>query len=317
MAATNGTRRNGTRSYGCIALDYEDIKHLYRTVNLHASVEPGIAFEAVADRFLEILDRHNVSATLFAIGEDCHNARGRAGLRRFVEAGHEVANHTMTHPFGMRRLSRNDKIQEIVAGRNILEETTGTEVVGYKAPAHDIDGEVIDILEEQGYLYDASVYPSLFNPLLNVCYRIAGGGRPSGLGDWQCSFAPNRPYRVGRPFWRRGTRSLIEFPISQIPGIRFPFYATVMFVTGMTGFRLALAGMERMPFLTYVFHSFDLFGENDQGFVPKLRAYPALRRPLAERLSMVDEAIGALAKRFRLVTYRQAVTDPDIRNAIV
>jgi peptidoglycan-N-acetylglucosamine deacetylase len=308
----------GARSrYACIALDYEDIKHLYRTLNLGAQGGEGVAYGVIADRFLEILDRHGVKATLFVVGEDFLDANNRRGLRRFVAAGHEVANHTMTHPFGMRRMSHVDKVREITQAQKILEDITGRPVVGYKAPAHDIDAEVIDILEQQGFLYDASVYPSVFNPLLNVCYRIFGGGRPLGLGVWQCSFAPNRPYRVGYPFWRSGTRRLVEFPISQLPGVRFPFYATPMFVTGVGIFRLTFEWVRHMRFVTFVFHSFDLFGEDDGGFVPALRSYPALRRPIAERLEMVDLAIGALARHFRTVTYSEVVTDPAICDAIL
>jgi hypothetical protein len=312
-ASNNGDRPR----FACIALDYEDTRHLYRTLNLPAPPVGEVMFGPVADRFLDILGRHDVKATLFVVGEDMLDPRNRRNLRRFVEAGHEVANHTMTHPFGMRRLAYAEKVREIADAQKLLEDVTGQPVVGYKAPAHDIDADVIDILESRGFLYDASVYPSFFNPLLNVCYRIVGGGRPLGLGDWQCSLAPNRPYRLGRPYWQTGTRPMVEFPISQIPGVKFPVYATVMFAAGIRAFRAQFAAVRRMRFLTYVFHSFDLFGENDDGFAPALKRYPALRRPLAERLHMVDHVVKTIASRFESVTYRQAVTQPEILGAIL
>lgn len=312
MSSLNGA---GQR-YACIALDYEDIKHLFATLNLKQVAPSQAMFEQVADRFLEILDRHGVKATLFVIGEDILKPHNRKGLQRFIDAGHEVANHTLTHPFGMRRLSYAEKEHEIDAAQAILEEATGQRVVGYKAPLHDIDADVIDILEKRGYLYDASVYPSFFNPVLNVFYYFVGGGRPLGLGDWQCSTAPNRPYVLGHPYWRRGSRSLLEFPISQIPGLRFPVYATVLFTAGMASFRASFACVKHTRFLTYVFHSFDLLGENDEGVVSSLRRYPAMRHPLAKRLEMVDQVIGTLARRFKTVTYREAVTSPAIRRAI-
>jgi peptidoglycan-N-acetylglucosamine deacetylase len=303
--------------YACIALDYEEIKHLYRTLTLEPVPTTHVVFGVVADRFLEILDRHRVKATLFIVAEDVLDAENRRGLRRFVDAGHEVANHTMTHPFGMRRLSYEAKVREIEDAQKALEDATGQAVVGFKAPTHDIDADVIDILEERGYLYDASVYPSFFNPLLNVFYHFVGGGRPIGLGDWQCSLAPNRPYVPGRPYWRPGMRTLVEFPISQIPGVRFPIYATVMFVAGFSSFRASLASVRHARFFTYVFHSFDLLGERDPGFEPALRRFPSLRHPLEKRLDMVDRAIGAICRRFVTVTYRDAVSTPAIREAIL
>lgn len=303
--------------YACIALDYEGIKHLFRTLNLHPTGTNDVMFGPVADRFLELLDRHHVKATLFVIGEDMLNCENRRALRRFVDAGHEIANHTMTHPFGMRRLPFAEKVREIEEAQKILEDATGQPILGYKAPAHDIDGDVIDILESRGFLYDASVYPSFFNPLLNVVYYFVGGGRPLGLGDWQCSLAPNQPYITGRPYWRRGDRKLIEFPITQIPGVRFPIYGTVMFAAGLASFRLSFACIRHIKFLTYVFHSFDLLGENDQGMTPSLGAWPAFRHPLAKRLQMMEQVLKTIVSSFQPVTYREAVTTPAIRDAIL
>lgn len=303
--------------YGTIAVDYENLKHLYRTLGLRATTQSNVMYEAVADRFLEIFERYRVRATLFVVGEDIRDPANQRALRRFVEAGHEVANHTLTHPFGMRRLSRAEKLHEIEEARRILEDATGEPVVGYKAPAHDIDGEVIDILEERGYLYDASVYPSFFNPLLNVVYRFVGNERPLGLGDWQCMLAPNRPYVPGERYWRPGHRKLLEFPITQIPLVRFPVYSTVMFTAGLTSFDLSFKLVRRRRFISYVFHSFDLLDESDEGVDPVLCRHPALRHSLAERYRMIEHVLEAIGSRFRLVTYREAATTPAIRDGIL
>ena len=109
---------------------------------------------------------------------------------------------------------------------------------------------------------------------------------------------------------------MVEFPITQMPGVKFPVYATVMFTAGLPAFDVQFACVRQARFLTYVFHSFDLFGEDDPGFTPVLRRYLALRFPLAKRLEMVDRAIGAIARRFVTVTYRQVVTTPALRDAI-
>lgn len=305
------------RRYAAIAVDYENLKHLFRTLGLPPTSTNNVMYEAVADRFLDVFERHGVRATLFVIGEDIRDPANRRALQRFVRAGHEVANHTLTHPFGMRRLPYGNKVSEIDEARKILEDATGEAVVGYKAPAHDIDGDVIDILESQGYLYDASVYPSFFNPVLNLAYRLAGNGRPLGLGDWQCMLAPNRPYVLGHPYWRRGRRKLVEFPITQIPGLRFPFYSTVMFALGFGSFRASYALVRRMRFVTYVFHSFDLLDIHDEGVEPRLRRHPALRHPLADRTRMVEQVLVALGRTFRFVTYREATTTRALRDDIL
>ena len=45
----------------------------------------------------EALERHGGRGTFFAIGEEVATDEGRRIVRRLVEAGHEVGNHTWTH----------------------------------------------------------------------------------------------------------------------------------------------------------------------------------------------------------------------------
>lgn len=47
-------------------------------------------------RILEILDRYNVTATFFMVGQNVLNYSEAA--RQVIQAGHEVGNHTFTHP---------------------------------------------------------------------------------------------------------------------------------------------------------------------------------------------------------------------------
>ena len=47
-------------------------------------------------RILEILDRYNVTATFFMVGQNVLNFPEAA--RQVIQAGHEVGNHTFTHP---------------------------------------------------------------------------------------------------------------------------------------------------------------------------------------------------------------------------
>ena len=50
----------------------------------------------VTPRVLELLDRHNVTATFFLIGQRVRAFPGLA--REIVERGHAIGNHTETHP---------------------------------------------------------------------------------------------------------------------------------------------------------------------------------------------------------------------------
>ena len=58
-------------------------------------------------RFAELFARHGVRATFFVVGRDLEqDAEGRAPLAELARAGHELANHSYTHPYDLVRLDR-------------------------------------------------------------------------------------------------------------------------------------------------------------------------------------------------------------------
>ncbi|MGA1983657.1 MAG: polysaccharide deacetylase family protein [Acidobacteriaceae bacterium] len=87
--------------------------------------------DAATPELLEVLARHQVQATFFAIG---NFARQKPTLvRQVVAAGHLVGNHTMSHP----RLSVEPAArvqQELADCNSVLEDITGAEVRFFRPP---------------------------------------------------------------------------------------------------------------------------------------------------------------------------------------
>src|SRR5262245_41515060 len=69
------------------------------------------SYAQVLARILDFLRALDVRATFFVIGRhvECH----AAALRELVRQGHEVANHTMTHPRDFAALPREAITKEI------------------------------------------------------------------------------------------------------------------------------------------------------------------------------------------------------------
>jgi peptidoglycan/xylan/chitin deacetylase (PgdA/CDA1 family) len=87
--------------------------------------------QAVTPRLLEVLARHNVRATFFAIGS--YARQHPALVREVVAAGHILGNHTMHHP----RLSIESaaRIRQELAGCNaVLEDITGAAMRFFRPP---------------------------------------------------------------------------------------------------------------------------------------------------------------------------------------
>ena len=74
---------------------------------------------ALTPRILEILAKYNVPATFFMVGQNVLNYPNAA--RAVIEAGHEVGNHTFTHPH-IANLNEKAIFEEIGKCEDALEE---------------------------------------------------------------------------------------------------------------------------------------------------------------------------------------------------
>ena len=89
----------------------------------------------------EALERHGGRGTFFAIGEAVATDEGRRIVRRMVEAGHEVGNHTWTH----RDLQQTDDAtiaDEMRRTSDLLAEVAGRPVDCWRAPFFRSDERV-------------------------------------------------------------------------------------------------------------------------------------------------------------------------------
>jgi polysaccharide deacetylase family protein (PEP-CTERM system associated) len=128
--------------------------------------------------------------------------RHPAMIRKIVSAGHEIASHGWWHR-RVTTLTRTQFRYEVRASKGLLEDVSGTRVVGYRAPSFSIVPGLewaLDVLVEQGYVYDSSLFP----------IRRRGYGYPG---------APAAPHeRTG------STGRLVELPPATLSvwGLRLP-----------------------------------------------------------------------------------------------
>ncbi len=111
-------------------------------------------------RILALLERHGVKATFFTLGWIAE--RHPAIVREILAGGHELASHGYGHERA-NRLTPEDFHADIARAKQILEDLSGLEVKGYRAPSFSIDAGnrdwAFDALARAGYRYSSSVYP--------------------------------------------------------------------------------------------------------------------------------------------------------------
>jgi polysaccharide deacetylase family protein (PEP-CTERM system associated) len=82
-------------------------------------------------------------------------------VRRIAEAGHEIASHGWWH-YRVTDLEPDEFREDIRSSKALLEDLTGQPINGYRAPSFSITPDsqfAFEILLEEGYLYDSSVFP--------------------------------------------------------------------------------------------------------------------------------------------------------------
>ncbi|MDR1936637.1 MAG: DUF3473 domain-containing protein [Candidatus Accumulibacter sp.] len=111
------------------------------------------------ERILAMLDERRTQATFFTLGWIAE--RYPRLVRRIVDGGHEVASHGYGHQRASE-LDENAFFADVEASKKLLEDLSGRQVKGYRAPSFSIGEKTpwaFDCLERAGYLYSSSVYP--------------------------------------------------------------------------------------------------------------------------------------------------------------
>lgn len=115
--------------------------------------------ERNVERILEMLASKDIKATFFTLGWIAE--RYPQLIRQVAAQGHEVASHGYGHERASD-LTEKAFFADIQLAKIILEDLSGVEVKGYRAPSFSIGAGnlwAFDSLVRAGYRYSSSVYP--------------------------------------------------------------------------------------------------------------------------------------------------------------
>ena len=131
-------------------------------------------------RFLDLLACYGVRSTFFVCGA---NVERRPELaRRIVAEGHEIANHTQSHPclFGLRAARVRE---EVAQAQRTIEDATGVSPVSFRPPYGIRAPGLRRTLEELGLL--AVHWTVIGNdwkwPANRIAARVLSGASPGGV----------------------------------------------------------------------------------------------------------------------------------------
>jgi peptidoglycan/xylan/chitin deacetylase (PgdA/CDA1 family) len=139
----------------CLTFDYDNTSSAIARGQITPTMLSRGDFGVVgAARILDLLKRHSIRSTWFIPGHTIESYPD--ACRAVVEAGHEIAHHGWTHRVPAS-LTREEEAAELERGNAAIEAITGRRARGYRSPAWDLSPWSIDLLIEQGFLYDSSL----------------------------------------------------------------------------------------------------------------------------------------------------------------
>ena len=109
---------------------------------------------------LNMLELSGTKATFFTLGWIAE--RYPQLVKRIVQDGHELASHGYGHQRAFE-LSEREFLSDVQVSKKILEDISGVQVKGYRAPSFSISKNnlwAFDCLLDSAYKYSSSVYPT-------------------------------------------------------------------------------------------------------------------------------------------------------------
>jgi polysaccharide deacetylase family protein (PEP-CTERM system associated) len=143
-------------------IDLEDWYHPEFVTKFVPAHQRKDQVEDAVKPLLELLDRYNVSATFFVVGEVAERHPGL--IKKIHNEGHEIASHSYSHK-RLHALGKEKFEDDLRKSTNILESIVKEKIIGFRAPSYSLDHDTIwalDVLENSGYKYDSSVFPLRF-----------------------------------------------------------------------------------------------------------------------------------------------------------
>ncbi|MDB4942799.1 MAG: polysaccharide deacetylase [Labilithrix sp.] len=293
-----------------VSVDLDEIPNYFQIHGLEPSAAAAtLVYDVAVARLVELAAATRIPLTLFTIGSDMRREVAARGLRGAAAKGHEIANHSLDHRYDLVRLGREEITRQIAEGARAIAEATGQSPVGFRAPGYTITDEVFEVLAELGVAYDASVFPcpAYYAAKTAAIGAIRARGRTSRsiVDTPQVLRAPTQPYRVGRPYWKKGG-GLLEIPVQVTRGLRLPFIGTSVTLAGPSRAKLLARMCVGEPLVNLELHGIDVLDAADG--LEALRPHqPDVRVPHGRKLDALFAVIEVLREAgYTFVTMQEA-----------
>jgi peptidoglycan/xylan/chitin deacetylase (PgdA/CDA1 family) len=282
-----------------VSVDLDEIA-LYGAI--HGVQTPEAAGQVYAQAVPRLVDwarQRGLQLTWFVVGRDLALAKNAETVATLARAGDELGCHSYSHHYDLTRRPFAEMRREVEEGIASIERSAAVKVTGFRAPGYVVTDTLLALLRESGLGYDSSVFPCPSYYALKAATIAALSRRPAASQSLidvpEVLRAPTVPYRVGSPYWFRGT-GIWEVPVQVTRRARLPFIGTSLTIGGTFGARLLAQGVLGEPFVNLELHGIDALDQND-GLSALAKHQRDLHIPWSKKLEAIDAAVGLLLGR--------------------
>jgi hypothetical protein len=262
----------------------------------------------VVPRLLEIFGEHDLTTTVFVVGSDVERDDGAAAVAAIAAAGHEIANHSHGHEPWLHRYSRSRLEDELSLTEDAIIAAGAPRPVGFRGPGYSLTPDLVQLLIDRGYSYDATTLPTWIGPLARAYHnRTAASSdldqeRGELFGGVGRVRAPLRAYR-----WRSGDHAdLVELPVTTMPLSRLPIHGSYLLRLYEASPRLAFAYFDTALRLcrlrgvapSLLLHPTDVL---DRAEAPGMEFFPGMAVTGAGKAVLLNRVLTTLRRHFELV----------------
>ncbi len=257
---------------------------------------------------LDVLDELNLKITFFIVGKDAESEENQKYLKMITDRGHETGNHSYHHESWLQTYSYDKIKEEIISAEDAISNVTGHRPIGFRGPGFSWSADLLEVLREREYLYDASTLPTWLGPFARMYYfwksdlsKEEKKGRKELFGKFKDGLRSNKPYY----HHLKDDKKLLEIPVTTTPVFRIPFHLSyLIYLDGISPF-LMKAYLKSAIFLckltstrpSYLLHPLDLIGGDK---IEALAFFPGMNLKTERKVRVFKYVIRTLQKHFEL-----------------
>lgn len=277
----------------------------------------------VVPRILGFFKERDLKITFFIVGKDADLKKNHDAIQSISEEGHDIGNHSYHHEPWLHLYSFEKLNNELERSEECIQKVTGIKTTGFRGPGYSLSKNTLEVLAKRGYLYDATVFPNILNPLARA-YMFRNSRltdeekekRKTLFGTFDDAFRPVKPFN-----WNIEQETLLEIPVTTMPVFKIPIHLSYIIYLSSYSTKLATIylnfalGMCRLTNTSpsILLHPLDFMGSGD---VKELSFFPGMSLPLEKKLALVDYMITLLNKKYKIVTMNEHALSIQSKNAL-